>query len=50
VSRTLTTQIVVRVDDDLRAALEADAAANGRTVAQSVRFHLRRALAEREAA
>ncbi|HEV2928882.1 MAG TPA: hypothetical protein VGW74_09325 [Propionibacteriaceae bacterium] len=40
-------QIIVRVDADLRAALEADAEANGRTLAQSVRFHLRRALAER---
>ena len=45
--RTLTTQIVVRVDTDLRARLEADAEANERTVAQSVRFLLRQALADR---
>lgn len=34
-------QIVVRIDRALRLALEADAEAHGRTVAQSVRFHLR---------
>lgn len=33
-------QVVVRVPDDLYAALVADAEANGRTVAQSVRYHL----------
>lgn len=40
----LTHQIVVRVTDEMHAALEADAEANGRTVAQSVRFHLRAVL------
>jgi hypothetical protein len=39
--RELTRQIVVRVDDDLYAALEEDAEVNGRTIAQSVRFKLR---------
>ena len=34
-------QIVVRVSDELYAALEADAHEHGRTVAQSVRFRLR---------
>jgi hypothetical protein len=34
-------QIVIRVDEDLYAALERDAHANGRTVSQSVRFRLR---------
>jgi plasmid stability protein len=43
--RPLTHQIVVRVDDDLRVALVRDAAANGRTVAQSVRHLLRQELA-----
>lgn len=37
-------QLVIRVPEDLKFALEADAAANGRTVAQSVRWHLARAL------
>ena len=38
--RTLTKQLVVRVPADLHVGLVADAAAHGRTVAQSVRFHL----------
>lgn len=37
-------QIVVRVDNELHDALLADAEANGRTLAQSVRFHLRATL------
>lgn len=40
--KKLTTQIIVRVDPELRAALEADAAKNGRTLAQTVRHVLRR--------
>lgn len=36
----LTKQLVVRVDDSLLSRLEADARANGRTVAQTVRFLL----------
>lgn len=36
--------VVVRVDDELHEALQRDAEANGRTVAQSVRFHLSRSL------
>lgn len=43
----MTKQIVVRVPDDLHAALMADALGYGRTVAQSVRFHLRAALSGR---
>lgn len=43
----MTKQVVVRVPDALFAALLADAADNGRTIAQTVRFHLRRALTER---
>jgi hypothetical protein len=39
--KELTRQIVVRLDDDLYQALERDAEANGRTMAQSVRFKLR---------
>ena len=39
--RQLTRQLVVKVDDELYEALEQDAEENGRTVAQSVRFHLR---------
>jgi hypothetical protein len=39
-TKELTHQIVVRVEDELREALEADAEANGRTVAQSVRWLL----------
>lgn len=42
--RTLTHSLVTRYDDDLLAALEADAEANGRTVSQSIRHHLRRSL------
>lgn len=33
-----------RLEDDLRDALELDANTNGRTISQSIRFHLRRAL------
>lgn len=40
-------QIVVRVDADLHDRLVADAEAHGRTVAQSVRLYLRRALGAR---
>lgn len=36
-------QVVVRLPGDLYAAIEQDAADNGRTVAQSVRFWLERA-------
>ena len=36
----LTKQLVVRIDDRLYEALERDARANGRTIAQSVRFKL----------
>ena len=39
-------QIVVRVDDELGAALDADAARFGRTAAQSIRFYLTRSLRE----
>ncbi len=39
--KELTRQLVVRVDDDLYRALEQDAEAHGRTIAQSVRFKLR---------
>lgn len=39
--KELTRQLVVRVDESLFEALEQDARANGRTVAQSVRFKLR---------
>jgi predicted HicB family RNase H-like nuclease len=42
--RTLTRQLVVRVSDEMHDALQRDADAHGRTVAQSVRFHLRRAM------
>jgi hypothetical protein len=38
--RTLSKQIVVRIDGDLLEELKRDAEANGRTVAQSVRFLL----------
>jgi len=41
----LTQQLVTRVDDEMHARLERDAADNGRTVSQSVRFLLRQALA-----
>ena len=40
----LTRQIVVRVPTGLYEAIKKDAHDNGRTPAQSVRFHLRRAL------
>lgn len=36
----MTAQVVVRMDPALAAWLADDAAANGRTVAQSVRFYL----------
>lgn len=39
-SKNLTRQIVVRLPQDLYDRLERDAADNGRTVAQSVRFIL----------
>jgi predicted HicB family RNase H-like nuclease len=42
--RYLTKQVVVRVEPELHAALVADARRNGRTVAQSIRFHLRTAV------
>lgn len=37
-------QIAIRMDEDLYNALVADAIANGRTVAQSVRFLLKKEL------
>jgi hypothetical protein len=40
----LTDQLVVRIPKNLHDALQRDAEDNGRTVAQSVRFHLSRAL------
>lgn len=43
-ARRLVEQIVVRVPAPLLAALRADATANGRTVAQTVRFHLTKRL------
>ncbi len=43
--RVLTEQVVIRFDDELLAAVKADAAANDRTVAATVRYYLRRALA-----
>lgn len=43
-TKELTHQLVIRVDDELVELLEADAEANGRTVAQSVRWLLREAL------
>jgi hypothetical protein len=43
-TKELNSQIVVRVDESLREALEADARDNGRTVAQTVRFHLQQKL------
>lgn len=43
--RTLVHQLVVRIPPELNDRLLADAEANGRTLAQTVRFHLRRALA-----
>lgn len=44
-SVNLTRQIVIRIDDSLYNVLAADAEANGRTIAQSVRHLLRHALA-----
>jgi len=44
VTKTLDRQVVVRIPADLHAALQADAEENGRTLAQTVRFHLGRAL------
>lgn len=41
----MTKQVMVRMPDDLYAAVCADAQENGRTFAQSVRFYLRAALA-----
>lgn len=43
-AKTLHGQLVVRVTPELHDALRADATANGRTVAQSVRWHLEYAL------
>ena len=43
--KVLTEQVVVRVDPKLHHALKSDAEANGRTVAQTVRFHLNQILA-----
>ena len=40
----LTDQLVVRVPKGLYEALQRDAEANGRTIAQSARFHLSRAV------
>lgn len=42
--KALTNQLVVRISDELHERLRSDAAEHGRTVAQSVRFHLARAL------
>lgn len=39
-------QTTVRLDDELVDWLETDAQKYGRTVAQSIRYHLQRALAE----
>lgn len=39
-----TRQLVIRIDDPLYEALAVDAEANGRTIAQSVRFLLRSAV------
>lgn len=44
----LTRQIVVRVTDDMYQALAEDAAGNGRSIAQSVRFHLRHLINHQE--
>jgi hypothetical protein len=43
-SKELTDQLVVRVPKGLYEALRRDAEDNGRTVAQSARFHLARAV------
>ena len=42
--RRLTTQLVVRIDDRLRGALEDDARCSGRTLAQTARFYLDEAM------
>lgn len=42
--KELTDQLVVRVPKGLYEALQQDAEENGRTVAQSARFHLSRAV------
>ena len=42
--KRLTEQLVVRVTPEMRIALERDAERAGRTVAQSIRFHLSMAL------
>ncbi len=39
-----TNALVIRIPKELREALERDAEDNGRTVSQSVRFHLARTL------
>jgi hypothetical protein len=44
--KELSSQIAVRIDDELREALAEDAEKNGRTIAQSIRFLLRDRLAE----
>jgi hypothetical protein len=43
-TKDLSKQVAIRMENDLLAMLKADAAANGRTVAQSIRFLLRKAL------
>lgn len=43
-AKALTHQLVIRVTPELHEALQRDADAHGRTVAQSVRFLLRKAL------
>lgn len=48
VAAPFTRQVVVRMSDDLYRLLEDDAHANGRTKAQTVRFHLERAYGLRE--
>jgi hypothetical protein len=48
-ARRFTEQIVVRVDPNLAAWLRADARRYGRTVAQSIRWHLDKA-ADQDAA
>ena len=48
--RTLTKQIVIRIDDRLFERLQQDAEANGRTVAQSVRHRLAGSFALADAA
>ena len=45
----MTEQVVFRASEELYEALQEDAEANGRTLAQSARFHLSRVLcAERQ--